>query len=136
MANTFTLTAAARNAACNAIVDLVDINSGSPDGTQGFVSIQTTASAELVAIGLGSPAFGAATAGVASMTTATATGTASAAGTAGRFELQDKTAVEIANGDVTLASASPRGVMTLTNTSLNTGDKVQLTAMTVTVPAT
>ena len=135
MANTFTLTAAARNAACNAIVDLVDINSGSPDGTQGFVSIQTTASAELVAIGLGSPAFGAAAAGVAQIT-ATVTGTATASGTAGRFELQDKTAVEIANGDVTLASASPRGVMTLTNTSLNTGDRVQLTAMSVTVPAT
>ena len=127
---TFVLETNARNAACNGIVDLVDGGTGSPD--QGAVVIATAASAaDLVTILLGATAFGAAATGQAAMTLATATGTATGTGTAAKFRLDDTDGTKIASGDVGTSGAT----MTITNTSINTSDVVQLTAMTVTVPA-
>ena len=127
---TFTLPDATRNAACDAIVDLVDGGTGSP--AQGACVIATAASAaDLVTILLGATAFGAASTGAAAMTAATATGTATGTGTAARFRLDDTDGTKVAHGDVGTSGAT----MTITNTSINTSDVVQLTAMTVTVPA-
>ena len=137
---TFVISTAARNAACDAIVDLVDGGTGSP--AQGACVIQTAStaspqSATLVTILLGATAFGAAGSqspevpGRADMTLGSASAAATATGTAGRFRLNDTDGTEVAHGDVGTSGAT----MTITNTSINTSDTIQLTAMTVTVPA-
>lgn len=131
MAKSFVISNPARQAACDAIVNLMDAGTGA---TVSDCVIQTTASATLVSIPLGTVAFGnASTAGVASMTESSPTGVATGAGAAGRFVLQDQGNTEIANGNVGTTGTS--FTMAITNTTIAVDDVVQLTAMTVTVPA-
>lgn len=130
MANTFTLTAAARNAACDAIVNLLDVGAG----TQGDCIIKGASDTTLVTIDLGTTVFGnagSAVAGQAEMNAATSTGTAVAAGTATSFALRDQDDTAVCGGDVGVGT----GIMQITNTSIAVSDVVQITAMTVTVPA-
>lgn len=133
MAKEFVLQNSVRSAACDAIVDLMDVGAG----TQSFCVICTAASAtDLVPIGLGGTAFGAASNGVASMTLATATGTATAAGTAARFRLTDQatpTATKLMDGNI--GTTGTNFTMSITNTTIAVSDVIQLTAMSVTVPA-
>lgn len=133
MAKEFVLATTARDAACNAIVDLLDIGAA----TQSYCVICTASStADLVKIGLGATAFGGSSSGVASMTLATATGTATGAGTAARFRLEDQatpTAVKQMDGNVGTTGTS--FTMSITNTTIAVSDVIQLTAMSVTVPA-
>lgn len=133
MAKEFVLSNAARSAACDAIVDLLDVGAG----TTSNCVIGTAASAtDLVTIPLGATAFAAASNGVAAMTTATATGTAAAAGTAARFRLEDQatpTENKVADGNVGTTGTS--FTMSITNTTIAVSDVIQLTAMSVTVPA-
>lgn len=130
MAKEFLISTAAREAACDAIVDLLDTGTG----TEAELVIATASSAtDLVKIGLGATAFGAAATGVATATTLPNTGTATGAGTAARFRLIDQGNVIVAQGNVgTVATAF---TMDISNTSIAVSDQVQLTAMTVTVPA-
>ena len=130
MAKEFLLSSAARSAACDAIVDLLDVGTG----TESELRIATASSAvDLVSIGLGATAFGAAATGVATVTTAPATGTATATGTAARFRLIDQSNTTVAQGNVGTTGTS--FTLSISNTSIATNDQVQLTAMTVTVPA-
>lgn len=130
MAKEFVLVNAVRTAACDAIVDLLDLGAA----TDSDCVIMTAASATpLVSISLGATAFGAATNGVANMTLATATGTATAAGTAARFKLQDGDNTKLMDGNVGTTGTS--FTMSITNTTIAVSDVIQLTAMSVTVPA-
>lgn len=90
------LSTAARNAACNAIVDLVDAGSGA--GTLVFL---TSGDATLATMTLNDPAFGAASTGVATLDVDPAvSATISASGTAAKFQLKDSDANVIASGSV------------------------------------
>lgn len=130
MAKEFLISSAARSAACDAIVDLLDAGTG----TESELVISTASSATvLVSIGLGATAFGAASAGVATVTTAPATGTATAAGTAARFKLINKSNVTVAQGNV--GSTATSFTMSISNTTIAVSDNIQMTALTVTVPA-
>ena len=132
MAKEFLLSTAARNAACDAIVDLLDATG---TGTESGLVIATASSAsDLCVIGLGATAFGGAATGVATATTLPATGTASTGGTAARFRLRDKAAdATVMQGNVGTTGTS--FTMSLTNLTIAASDQIQLTAMTVTVPA-
>lgn len=135
MVKTFVISGAAQQAACDSIVDLLDLGTGANPS----IKIYNAASATLLAscdMGTGA-AFGAAsTAGAAAMTTATATGTGlAAAGTgtvAAQFRFCNKSGIEIAHGSVGTGTAF---TMDITNTTIASGDTIQVTAATVTVPA-
>jgi hypothetical protein len=126
-----TLTTAARNAACNAIVDLVDAGAGA--GT--LVFYLANGSTEVATCTFSDPAFGNSGAvnpgeAVASAITSdtSATGNASAA-TVAKF--LDSNATEVLSCSVGIGS----GDIQLTNNVIAAGETVAITALTVTVPA-
>ena len=131
MAKTFVIEEVARDAACNAIVDLLDVG-----GTTANLVIATTSSAvDLVTIPLGAAAaFGAAATGVCTMTATSPTAAATGTGTAVKFRLEDDNAspVKVASGNVGVGT---QFTLDITNTSIATSDVITITNMTVTVPA-
>ena len=86
---------AARNAACDAIVDLVD---AAVAGT-GYVEIRDSTTV-LVTIQLQDPAFGASSSGTATLLGVTLSGTAGATGTADNYIVYDDDANVIWTGGV------------------------------------
>jgi hypothetical protein len=119
-----TLSTAARSAACDAVVDLVDGGSGA-----GKLKIRTSGAALLVEIDLADPAFGAASAGVATAADLPKAGVATGSGTADNAEVTDSDDTVIWSG--TLAAMG----ITLDNTSINVDQTVTITAFTHTQPA-
>ena len=118
---------AARDAACNLIVDRID--AGSAAGkikfyTAGFGALMTS-------IDFADPAFGPASAGSATMTAGAITGTISLAGTnvMAKFRIEDSDANEVMTGDVGLTGAD----INLTNTTFNQNDSVTINSITYTV---
>jgi hypothetical protein len=131
------LAAAARNAAADAVVDLVDAGAGA--GTIKIYSGAIPATGDtaesgtlLATVTLADPAFGSAAAGVATGTDP-ASVNAVATGTAGWFRLEDSTGANVFDGDVTATGGG--GTMTLSTTSLVSGSPVDITSLTVTMPA-
>lgn len=120
-----TLATQARNAACDAIVDAVDVGAG----TEGTLEIQAGATV-LATFTLANPAFGDAAAGVATLNSVSDV-TASATGTADSFEVKDADGDVVYDGTV----AESGGDLTITNTDINSGDTVSITSHTFTVPA-
>ena len=125
-----TLTTAARNAACNAIVDLVDAGAG--DST--LVLYLANASTEVATLTFATTAFGNAATGVATAAAiasdTSATGNAAAA-TIAKFLDGDGT--EVLRCSVTVTGGG--GDITLTNNVIATGETVEISDLTVTVPA-
>lgn len=123
-----TLTTAARNAACNAIVDLVDAGAGA--GT--LVLYLANGSTEVATLTFSDPAFGNASTGVATASAITsdtsATGNVSAA-TVAKF--LDSAATEVLSCSVGIGT----GDIQLSNNVIAAGETVAITALTVTVPA-
>lgn len=123
-----TLTATARNAACNAIVDLVDAGAGA--GT--LVLYLANGSTEVATLTFSDPAFGNASTGVATASAITsdtsATGNVSAA-TVAKF--LDSDATEVLSCSVGIGT----GDIQLSNNVIAAGETVAITALTVTVPA-
>jgi hypothetical protein len=123
-----TLTTAARNAACNAIVDLIDAGAGA--GT--LELLLANASTEVATLTFSDPAFGNAATGVATASAITsdtsATGNAAAATIA---KLKDSDGTEVLRCSVGTSGA----VINLSNNVIATGETVAITALTVTVPA-
>lgn len=139
------LSTAARNAACDAVVDLVDggsgagvlrIYSGSQPAGPG-TSPSGTLLAEFV---LSDPAFGASATGVATLdiTPAVEDASANATGTAGYFRLLDSTeaagtGLGVVDGTVTATGGG--GDVTLNTVSIVSGAVVTVTSGTITMPA-
>lgn len=123
-----TLTAGARNGACNGVVDLVDVGGGTAvleiyDGAVLAVSIN-----------LPNPAFGAAAVGVATAAGLPLAGVAVAdVPAADNFIVKDRAGANVWTGDAGL-SGSGAGVE-LDNVIIATGQTVTATAWTVTMPA-
>ena len=138
MASNFRISAAARTAACDAIVDLVD--SGGAAGTL-EVSTGSPPTAPASADS-GTPlgtctftypnAFGAASAGVATAASITPDSSADASGTAGHFRIKNSSGTVIMQGTAGNAAATPD--LVFDNSAIVFGGQISITSLTVTVP--
>ena len=87
----------ARNAACDAVVDLIDIGS---TYAQGSLKIYDSDSSVLVSLNMSNPAYGDATAGISTAASITDS-TAFADGTATSFSIFDRDGTSVFDGTVT-----------------------------------
>lgn len=136
MANDVNLSAAAANAACNALVDLIDAGSGAGtlriyDGTKpagpGTAITDQNLLAELT---FSDPAFGNASNGVATASAITQDSSANASGTASWFRILDSDATAILDGTVGTSGAD----LNLVTTTITATQPVQISSLTVTIP--
>ncbi|MEV4093794.1 hypothetical protein [Streptosporangium saharense] len=132
------LSATARNAAASAIAALADAGSG-----PGVVEIRTGAQPAtpadaatgtlLVTVPLADPAFDAVAAGTAALADVPLTATATGSGTAGWFRLKDSAGSAVVDGSV--STTGNGGDLELATTSITTGLTVEITAGSMTMPA-
>lgn len=125
-----TLTANARNAACDGIVDLVDAGAGA-----GTLEIKTAAStvagtSEAATLTFTDPAFGAAAAGVATASAIT-DDTNATGGTASDYTVFDSNSAAVWQGSVSTSGAD----LNLSSTTIGASDTVSISSLTLTVPA-
>lgn len=134
---------AVRNAIADAVVDRLDAGAAAGivriyTGSQPADADDAATGTLLVEIDLNDPAFGAAASGVATADVSPQpTGVATAAGTAGWFRALDSDGVDqtdnVIDGSVTATGGG--GDMEINNTSIAIGQDVNITAWTVTAPA-
>lgn len=123
--NVMTLTTAARNAACNAIVDLIDAGSGA-----GTLVFETSGDVEVATLTFSDPAFGNAATGVATAS-AIASDTSATGGTIAQVSAYDSDATKVFELDAGTSST----YMIVSSTTVGPGDTVSCSSLTVTVPA-
>lgn len=133
---TLTLATSARNAMCDALVDLLDAGSGAGtiqirSGTRPADPNTTATGTLLATVTLIDPAFGAASTGAATLSDPVAV-TAVATGTATWFRALDSTGAAVMDGRVTATGGG--GDLTLSTTSITSGLSVDITGGTVTMP--
>ena len=122
-----TLETAARNAACNAVVDLVD-NSGPGD-----LVFETSGDAEVATLPFSATAFGAAAAGVATADTITDDSSATG-GTIAQASFYDGVPTKVLECSVTATGGG--GDIEISSLVVGAGDTVSCSSLTVTMPAT
>ncbi len=136
MASNLKISTAARNGACDAIVDLVDggagagtieIRTGAPPATPATADSGTL----LATLTCSDPAFGAAAAGVATASAITSDTNADATGDAGHYRIKDSDSNVIWQGTAGEAADTPD--MTFDNKSIVAGGTVAISAFTLTV---
>lgn len=122
-----TLSTAARNAACNAIVDLLDVGS---TNAAGQIVFETSGNAEVATLPLSNPGFGAAATGTATASAITSD-TNATGGTIDHASIQDRNEAE-----VILATCGTSGAdINLSSLVIGAGDTVSMSSLTVTQPA-
>lgn len=132
------ITNAARSAAADAIVDLIDLD-GVGTSTLEIRSGSQPASAEdadagslLATFTLPDPCFGAAASGVATANAITGV-TGTGAGTAGHFRVKDGDGTTIMDGSITASGGG--GDLELNTVTISVGVDIDITSWTVTMPA-
>lgn len=126
-----------RTLACDAVVDSLDAGAGPATikiytGSQPADADDAASGTLLATITMSDPAFGAASAGVATAdNTPALSATAAASGTAGWFRAADSNDTNRIDGDVGEGS----GTLNLDNTDIVSGQTVTVTGWTVTVAA-
>jgi len=122
------LSTCARDESCNAIVDLPDV------GGAGTLEFYTAGMALLLAeLPFSATAFGASSVGVASADTITQDTSANNTGTAELFVFKNGDDQPVLSGTVSATGAG--GDIELNTTSINVGDSLSMSSLTVTVPA-
>lgn len=130
------ISTAARNAACDAIVDLVDGGAGA-----GTLQIRTGAAPTapsdadtgtlLATLTFSDPAFGAASSGVATANSITSDTNVDATGTAAHYRVKDSNSTVIWQGNVSTSGAD----INFDSVSFVAGGTAAISSLTVTVPA-
>jgi hypothetical protein len=119
-----TLSTSARNAACNAIVDLLDAGSGA-----GTLVFRTSGDVEVATLTFSDPAFGASSNGVATASSITEDLSATG-GTMTKATLQDSDA-----NIIMTCTAGTSGEFAMTSAVVGVGVEVAVDSLTVTMPA-
>lgn len=120
-----TLSTAGRNAACNAVVDLLDAGSGA-----GKLVFRTSGDVEVATLTFSDPAFGNASTGVATAS-AISPDTSATGGTITKATLEDSDA----NAVLTVTANTTTGEIVLTSAVIAATETVACSALTVTMPA-
>ena len=125
-----TLETSARNAACDAVVDLIDAGAGA--GTLEITSADSSVAgtSEVATCTFSDPAFGAASSGTATASAIT-DDTSATGGTASHFTIFDSNSAAVMRGTVAASGAD----LNLSSVSIGAGDTVSITSFTVTMPA-
>jgi len=121
-----TLETATRNAACDAIVDLIDGGVGA-----GTLQFETSGDVEVATLTFSDPAFGAAATGVATASAITSD-TSATGGTVAQASIYDSASTKIM--ECTVATDSSQDIQ-LSSLTIGAGDTVSMSSLTVTVPA-
>jgi hypothetical protein len=124
-----TISTAARNAMCDALVDLIDGGAGA-----GTIQIRTASGGGgtlLATLTFSDPAFGAASSGVATASAITDDSSADATGTAGYCVILDSDSNSIFEGTVGTSGAD----INFNTVAFTSGDTVSISSMTITMPA-
>lgn len=119
------LATAGRNAACNAVVDLIDAGAGA-----GALVFRTSGSAEVATLPFSDPAFGNAATGVATASAITPD-TSATGGTTDRATLEDSDT----NVVITASVGTSGEDINLSSVVIGVGDTVSVSSLTVTMPA-
>lgn len=134
---TLKISTASRNAACDAIVDLIDGGTGAGEieirsGAAPTAPADADSGTLLATLPMSATAFGAASGGVATAASITSDTDADATGTAGHFRVKDGDGTVIMQGSITGTGGG--GDLILDNTSIAAGQTVSISSFTVTVP--
>jgi hypothetical protein len=136
---TIRLPTAARNAACDAVVDLADAGAGAATievrtGAQPANANNAASGTLLATFTAADPAFGAASTGVATLDTTPALSTTGvAAGDAGWFRVKDSNGATVMDGSVTATGGG--GDLEMNTVTVSVGLTLEITSGTVTMPA-
>tara|TARA_R110000851_G_scaffold174949_1_gene321154 strand:+ start:5757 stop:6128 length:372 start_codon:yes stop_codon:yes gene_type:complete len=120
-----TLEVGARNAACNAIVDLVDAGAGA-----GTLVFETSGDVEVATLTFSDPAFGGSASGVATASAITSDSSATG-GTVAQASIFDSNALKVLEATVSTAAAD----INLSSLTIGAGDTVSISSLTATMPA-
>lgn len=120
-----TLETAARNAAADAIVDLLDAGAGA-----GTLEFETSGDVEVATLTFSDPAFGSAAAGVATASAIT-DDTNATGGTIAQASFYDSDSNKVLEATVGTSGAD----INLSSLTVGAGDTVSISSLTLTVPA-
>jgi len=120
-----TLSTAARNAACDAIVNLIDAGVAA-----GNLIFRTSGDIEVATLPFSDPAFGDAATGTATAATISSDSNATG-GTVAKATLEDSDANIVLTATVSTSGAD----INLSSLAIGAGDTVSVSSLTVTVPA-
>lgn len=120
-----TLSTAGRDAACNAVVDLLD--AGSPPGNLVF---RTSGDVEVATLPFSNPAFGNSSTGTATAGSITSD-TSATGGTTTKATLENAAGTAV----LTVTVGTSGSEINLSSTAIGAGDTVSMSALTVTMPA-
>lgn len=120
-----TLETIARNAACNAVVDLIDAGSGA-----GTLVFETSGDAEVATLTFSDPAFGDASSGTATASSITADSSATG-GTVAQASAYDSDSTKVVEFSVATSGAD----INVSSTSIAATDSLSVSSLTMTMPA-
>lgn len=131
------LAVATRNAACDAMVDRIDVGSGTSTikvytGSQPATPDTAASGTLLVTFNLANPVYGAAATGVATLLNTPVNSTGAAAGDAGWFRVLDRDGNPVFDGVATATGGG--GQLELNTVTISIGVNVQITAGSFTMP--
>lgn len=125
-----TLSTAAKNARLDALVDRIDLGTGTATG---ILEIRTSGGTTLLGtLTFANPAFPSASSGTVSANTITQDSSADATGTAALFIVKDRDGTEVFRGTITATGGG--GDMELNTTSIVSGGPIQVSSFTLTEP--